>query len=71
MSSAAPEPVKRALRTVSRPSKGGPAAEMSTIGWVMAIALLFLVVPFAPVIAVIWLLSKVTKFLTRQTRGGM
>jgi len=71
MSSAAPEPVKRVLRTVSSPSKGGPDAEMSTIGWVMAVALLILVVPFAPVIAVVWLLSKVAKFVAGQTKGGM
>ncbi|SEW18782.1 DUF7535 family protein [Halobacterium jilantaiense] len=69
--SSAPEPVERLVRTVSKSSKGGPNAEMSTVGWLMAVALLFLVVPFAPVIAAVWLLSKAAKFLTRQTRGGM
>jgi hypothetical protein len=44
---------------------------MSTVGWVMAIVLLFLVVPLAPVIAVLWVVSKVARFVAGQTRGGM
>ena len=69
--SSAPEPVERFVRAVSKPSRGKPDAEMSTIGWVMFVVVLFLVLPFAPVIAAVWLLSKAAKFVARQTRGGM
>jgi len=69
--SSAPEPVERVLRTVSDPSRGHPDAEMSAIGWAMFVALLFLFLPFLPVIAAVWLISKTVGFLVGQTRGGM
>jgi len=43
----------------------------STVGWLLLVRLLFLVVSLAPVIAAVWLLSKVTRFVTGQTKGGM
>ena len=71
MSSAAPEPVKRVLRTVSSPSRGHSDPEMSAVGWAMFVALLFLMVPFLPVIVAVWLISKTIEFLAGQTKGGM
>ncbi len=69
--SSAPEPVERLVRTVSSPSHGHSDPGMSAIGWMIFVGLLFLLVPLLPIIAAVWLISKVTEFLTGQTRGGL
>jgi hypothetical protein len=69
--SAVPEPVERAVRSVSPQRIPKPNPEMSTIGWLVFVGLLFLLVPLLPVVAVVWGISKVTGFLARQTRGGV
>jgi hypothetical protein len=55
-----PEP----LRTVTPPCRGRPDAEMDAIGWSLALGMVILLVPFLPLIAVVWAVSKVVDFLT-------
>lgn len=69
--SATPEPVERVVRSVSPQRIPKPNAEMSTVGWLVFVGLLFLLVPLLPVIVAVWGISKVTGFLAGQTKGGM
>jgi len=54
-----PEP----LRTVTPPSGTHPDAAMNAIGWLILAGLLVLLLPVLPVLALIWLFSKVTEAL--------
>jgi hypothetical protein len=63
----APEPAKRVLRTVSPPYRGRPDAEMTTIGWLLFVGMLFVLVPLLPFLVIVWLLTKVADYIASQT----
>ena len=72
---AVPEPVKKAMRTVTPPFHGRPDAEMTFIGLAYFLGLVILLVPLLPFIVVVWLLSKLTgavaqKAPTERLPGG-
>jgi len=67
--SAAPEPAKRVLRTVTPPYRSRPDAEMTTIGWMLFLGTLAILVPLLPFIFVVWLITKVADFVNRQVSG--
>jgi hypothetical protein len=58
-SSGAIESAKDAYRTVTPPYVSRPDAEMDTIGWGYALGMILLLLPFLPIIVVVWVLSKV------------
>lgn len=63
---AVPEPVKKALRTVTPPFQGRPDAEMTFIGIAYFLGLVILLVPLLPFVVVVWLLSKLTGAVARK-----
>lgn len=50
------EPV---YRTLGKPFRARPDAEMDAIGWAMFLGMLILFVPLLPFIVLIWLITKV------------
>lgn len=46
------------LRSVSPVSGGRRDAEMDVIGWSVFLGMLILLVPFLPIIAVVWVITK-------------
>jgi hypothetical protein len=53
-----PGAVKKALRTVTPPSKMHRNTEMDTIGWAIFAGIIVVALPLLPVLAVVWLLTK-------------
>lgn len=51
----------RAYRTVTPTYRSRPDVEMDVVGWGLFVGLLFLLVPFLPVIVAVWLISKVVE----------
>jgi hypothetical protein len=49
---------RKVYRTVSPVSHGRADYEMGAIGWTIFLVLLFLLVPFLPVVLAVWLVSK-------------
>ena len=56
--SAVPEPVKKAMRTVTPPFRGRPDAEMTVIGTAYFLGLVILLIPLLPFLVIVWLVSK-------------
>lgn len=50
-------------RTVTPSYLPHPDAEMDAVGWTFFVLLLVLFVPFLPLVALVWLLSKAIEFL--------
>lgn len=63
--SALPAPAK-ALRTVTKPFRGRPDAEMTIVGIAYFLGLVVLLIPFLPFIAIVWVLSKVMGKMARK-----
>jgi hypothetical protein len=57
-----PVPVKL-VRSVTPPYRGRPDREMDVFGWGMFLGLLVLLVPFLPLIAVVWGVKKLLELL--------
>jgi len=51
------------MRTVTPPSGTHPDAEMDTIGWAMLFGLLVILTPLIPILAAVWLISKIRESL--------
>ena len=68
--SAAPAPVKKVLRTVTPPYRSRPDAEMTTIGWLLFLGLLFILVPLLPFIVAVWAITKVADYVSGQMGSG-
>jgi hypothetical protein len=58
-----PSPPKKLVRSVTPPYRGHPDREMDVIGWGMFLALLLLLLPFLPLIAVVWGVKKLLELL--------
>lgn len=50
--------VKKVLRTVTPGYRSREDTEMNAIGWTLFLGLVILLVPFLPLIAIVWLISK-------------
>jgi hypothetical protein len=53
-----PSAMRKALRTVTPPSKMHRNTEMDTIGWAIFAGLLVVALPLLPILVVVWLLTK-------------
>ena len=66
--SSVPAPAKKVMRTVTPPYRGRPDAEMTTIGIAYFLGLVILLVPLAPFLLLVWLVSKTIEVFRRDTR---
>ncbi|WP_232703480.1 DUF7535 family protein [Halobacterium wangiae] len=64
--SVAPEPVKKVLRTVTKPYGPRADSEMNTIGWLLFLGLLFVLVPLLPILVGLWVVTTVWDYLSSQ-----
>lgn len=61
-----PSAPRKVLRTVTPGSRPRPDMEMDSIGWALFLGLVVLLVPLLPFVAIVWDLSKLLEFLSRQ-----
>ncbi|AHG02599.1 hypothetical protein HALDL1_02370 [Halobacterium sp. DL1] len=64
--SVAPEPVRKAVRTVTEPVRSRSDVEMNTIGWLLFLGLLFVLVPLLPILVALWVVTTVWDYLSGQ-----
>ena len=64
--SVAPEPVKRVVRTVTKPYQSRPDVEMTTIGWLLFLGLLFILVPLLPFLVAYLVVTKAWSYVSNQ-----
>ena len=63
-----PGAMRKALRTVTPPSKMHRNVEMDAIGWAIFAGLLVVALPLLPILVVVWLLTKL--FGSAADRAG-
>jgi hypothetical protein len=64
--SVAPDPVKRVVRTVTPPYRSHGDAEMSIIGWLLFLGMLFVLVPLVPFLVAYLVVSRVWSYVSGQ-----
>lgn len=64
--SVAPEPMKKVLRTVTKPYRSRADSEMNAIGWLLFLGLLFVLIPLLPILVALWVVTTVWDYLSGQ-----
>lgn len=54
---------KKVVRSVTPPYRGRPDREMDVIGWSMFLGMVVLLVPFLPLLIVVWGVKKLLEVL--------
>jgi hypothetical protein len=63
----ASEPTRAVYRTLGKPFRARPDAEMDTIGWSIFFGMLILLLPLLPLLVLVWLITKVLDAMTPTT----
>ncbi|MFB6160096.1 MAG: hypothetical protein ABEJ61_02855 [Haloferacaceae archaeon] len=60
------ESVRAPYPSLGKPFRSRPDAEMNAIGWALFVGLVALLLPFLPLVVLVWVLSKVVEAVAQR-----